>query len=557
MVSFEHNGILWFLLLIVPAFFYCTGKFNAIMNSLLNSNMLRKNPEFVRRLKHSFWSKIVLRMLAFACFVLALAGISWGMNAVPVQKNGKAITMVFDISNSMDAADAPDDMTRLQSASSYARELMSKLDDTSFSVILTKGDSQVAIPMTDDRESVQILLDNISTNLLTSQGSGLGGGVQLALDSFPAQSSQASIIWLFTDGEETDDSLSLALENALKLGVPVTIIGFGSEQESEILAGDGKTKVKTALRTGEVEKTVAAVNRKYLSGKHSLSNSEVRFVDASEVGSAWTIFEVLENISKKKIDGLNLEVENFKSEDEVYVEIELGVISRRRMFLLLSLLLLMLSVITSKFEFRNLRKNRILGAAIVAGTLFFTGCSARFSEGYGIFQGKIDFDKKDYQKSTADFLKVYVSAQKRGDVEFSDYALYGLGVSYLAQGNADCAMEKFSMISDSANDRIRFAVLYNSGIIAHRQGDYRQAAEKFRKALEIDGTSKNAKINLELSLKEKILDHEEGEESGSPESYQSSDNKALENAVYSIIRENEEEQWKSRQQHIKTSELDY
>lgn len=194
--------------------------------------------------------------------VVACAGVSWGTIAVPVQKNGNAVSLVFDISYSMNADDAPGGMTRLESAKSYASELLERMPGTSVSVVIAKGDGAVIVPLTDDRETVLGMLHVLSPSMMTSVGTSLGAGIEAAIASFPQQSSVAGRIWLFTDGDETDSSLSSALNNAVRYGIPVAIVGFGSERETEVLAGDGTTRVRTALRSQSLEKTVSSVQKK-------------------------------------------------------------------------------------------------------------------------------------------------------------------------------------------------------------------------------------------------------------------------------------------------------
>ena len=249
------------------------------------------------RTKSSFVPRTILRALAWVMIVAGAAGISWGANYVPVQKNGRALSLVFDISYSMEAEDAPGDMTRLTAAANYADSLLEHIPNTSVSVVLAKGEGVVAIPLTEDIEAVRTLLFSLSPNLMTAQGTSLGKGIQTAINSFPVQASQAAAIWLFTDGEETDGTLVNALVEAMKFGIPVTIIGFGSEREISVTAGDGKTQVKTALRSDSLEQAIASAKEKFVQkAGESPTNPEIFYIDASVLGSANT---VLDSFAKK------------------------------------------------------------------------------------------------------------------------------------------------------------------------------------------------------------------------------------------------------------------
>lgn len=57
--------------------------------------------------------------------ILAFAGFSWGTYLEPVQKSGTAVSLVFDISYSMNAEDAPGGMTRLEAVKIFGDAFVS------------------------------------------------------------------------------------------------------------------------------------------------------------------------------------------------------------------------------------------------------------------------------------------------------------------------------------------------------------------------------------------------------------------------------------------------
>ena len=77
------------------------------------------------------------------------------------------------------------------------------------------------------------------------------------------------------------------------------IVGFGEEREAEIYAGDGKTLVKTALRSDKIKEAVREANAKNLSGQgfRFIKGAEARFVDATEIGSAQKVLASLSSVS--------------------------------------------------------------------------------------------------------------------------------------------------------------------------------------------------------------------------------------------------------------------
>ena len=527
MILCERPEAFWALLLVVPAVIYSVVKYSLIVKNMKGKNDVHRS---------AFVFRTVFRAIAWCFLVTAFAGISIGTNSVPVQKNGHSVCFVMDISYSMETRDAPQNMSRLEAAANYADTLLSHMEGSSVSVVLAKGSGILAVPVTEDFESIRSLLYSLSPSLMTSAGSSLGSGINCALNSFPEQSSAAPVIWLFTDGEETDDGLLSSLNDAVRYGIPVAIIGFGSERETEIFAGDGKTKVKTALRSSKIENVILSVKKKNAAHSRS-SNAGAVYVDASQLGSARTLLKMLST-----------------KDGNTVVSYELKPVARHNVFIALSLLFFVLSFIAGEFSLQPFLKKS--SALICVLPLLLCGCSSRLHEGRMLLDGRLDWNKKDYPQAVANFLSVAEDAKEFGDEELFDYGVFGLASTYLSQGESDAALDRFAQISENCPDNIRFAVYYNSGIIAHQKGDYALAANMFKNALICNSESVDAKINLELAVQEQTVHAKTMENELVPLSENSND-QSLENAIYNVIRESDRNRWKSQEQPQERSQHDY
>ena len=179
----------------------------------------------------------------------------------------------------------------------------------------------------------------------------------------------------------------------------------------------------------------------------------------------------------------------------------------------------------------------------------FSSCSFRFSESKAILQSSWDWYQKKYQKAAAGFLNAASEADVHGDHELKQYALYGLAATYLMQNEDAAALARMDQVASDAPDQIRYASLYNSGVIAYRNGDYVKSAAKFREALKIDGTKNDAKVNLEMALQQQSLKNTSTTETELIPASESRDNsETIENAVFETIRENDKKQWKNSKQ---------
>lgn len=476
------------------------------------------------RYKKSLIVRSAFLAVGFLMLLVAYADIHWGTYLVPVQKNGVAVSLVYDISNSMLAKDCENGMTRLKASCEYTKALLNKMEGVSASVVLAKGDGVAAIPITDDYVMIESLLEVMSPKLMTVPGSSIGRGILKAKETFPANFSNAGKIWVFTDGEETDSQLRTALSECIKAGIPVTIIGFGNESESEVLAGDGKTVVNSALRSQKIVSTIEEAKKNLGFYKNQ---TEVLYIKAQEKGSAVKLINQL------------------KHSESLPVSYEAKPVPRFKLFLLLAVLFFGFSYIFTEFDFSRIKAVAKHSAGLMCFTVIisFTGCSDSTGN---VLKGAFAFAQKQYSQAAAYFNMANEAAQQKENSQAVNYTLYDLGTSYSLLGEDEAAMEKYNQIAADAPDSIRYGAWYNAGIIAHKNEDYEHAIEYFKKALEADSTRVDAKINLELSIQNVEVNVKHNQSNAVPSTEDNTQNNHdMEKAVFERIKENDKKQWKN------------
>lgn len=460
---------------------------------------------------------------AFVMLLLAYTGISWGTYLTPVQKTGNSVSMVFDISNSMMANDGPSGISRLEAASIYAKKLLSRMENISTSVVLAKGDGVAAIPLTEDKVLTESLIDVLSPNLMTVPGTSLAKGIIKAKETFQKNYSSAGRIWVFTDGEETDGQLEDALLDCMKSGIPVSIIGFGNNSETEVFAGDGKTKVKTALRTEKIQNTIGRALERF---KIYKNRAEISFINSNESGSALKLLAQLNS-------------GNTGSQITTY---EIKPVERYKLFLVLAILAFIFSYITTEIDFIRLFKMPAGLSAVCVMSIFLTGCSSNTT---GILKGTYSYHKKQYKHAVSEFVKVVDNSKQENDTITLSYSLYNLATAYATLGEEEAAKKRFEEIPEDAPDNVKYAAYYNAGILAHKNADYETAKTYFRKALEIDSSKIEAKINMELSLQMIQSNIQQNESKALPANEHDSNIPDIEKAIFERIKENDQKQWKN------------
>ena len=478
------------------------------------------------RLKKILFVRSGCLAISFIFILLARAGLTWGTYLVPVQKSGHSVAMVFDISNSMLAKDCSGNTSRLEASAIYAKKLLAKMEGTPVSVVIAKGDGIAAIPLTDDSAMVESLLEVMSPGLMTVPGSSIGKGILKAKESFNTNFSSAGRIWVFTDGEETDGQLSSALLECQKAGIPVTLIGFGSEKESPVLTGDGKTQVMTALRRDRLEKAISEASSRF---RFFNNHDNLLYINSQEKGSAVQLLSQL----------------RFGATENLITSYEVKPVPRYKLFLSLAAIFLILSYIATEFNFVRFFGTKNLKPAAAALTLFtliFTGCS---SETANIFKGTISYQQKKYRHSVSCFMEASENAAADANRLAQSYALYDLGTAYIMLGEDEAALEHFKSIAEDAPDAVRYSAFYNAGVLAWRNSDFDEARDYFRKALEIDSSKMDAKINFELSMQQSQAKGKQNQSNQIQASQEEAAPQNLEQAVFQHIKENDQKQWKN------------
>ncbi|MDR3284057.1 MAG: VWA domain-containing protein [Treponema sp.] len=520
-MTIERSWAFFFLLFLLPAALNLVFRLRALEK--LTDRESADYP-WLRDCRQRMTMRSICWMAALALLCAALSGPSWGSAAVPVQRRGTAVCLVFDISWSMTAKDADSNgLTRLEAAAQYAEALLGRFEGAAVSVALAKGTGLAAVPLTEDLNAVIPLLRSLSPGLMTAPGSDIGAGITAAVRSFPAASGAAPAIIVFTDGEETIGSLAESVVAASGYGIPVFLLGFGNAKETEIISGDGVTLVKTALRSDKLK--AAAKSAKTGPG---LGAAVVTYVEAAAPGSAALILKALARHAGQGVI--------FESRP----------IPRYQLFLALALAFFIAGLALPELHPKSLPLSLYSLFLCLSLPLLLSGCSASLAGGAKVLEGAWHWQRGDYQRAAADFLDVTGLAMKQDDLTLLQYGLYGLGAVSVMQGEYEAALERLDSLSPDAPDALRFAALYNSGVMAYHTGTYERAAAFFRKALEIDPRSVDAKLNLELAGARTEMPAAPAEEEVLPATGQD-DRQTAENALFSIIREQEQNRWKNSQ----------
>lgn len=213
--------------------------------------------------------KFVLATTALAVLIVMLARPQMGSKISHDKRNGIETIIALDISNSMLAQDvAP---SRLDKSKLLIEKLVDKFNNDKIGLIVFAGDAFVQLPITSDYVSAKMFLQDITPNLIQSQGTNIGQAIDLASKSFTQQEKVGRAIIVITDGENHEPGAEEAAKAARKKGINVYILGIGNTKGAPIPVGDGDylkdnsgNTVMTALNEDMCRQLALAGSGKYI-----------------------------------------------------------------------------------------------------------------------------------------------------------------------------------------------------------------------------------------------------------------------------------------------------
>lgn len=169
----------------------------------------------------------VLRALACAAFILALARPQLALKEEEIKAEGIDIMLVMDLSSSMLAQDFKPD--RLEVSKRVASEFVDKRAYDRLGLVVFAGESFTQCPITTDHRVVKDFMSNLKCGLL-EDGTAIGMGLASAVNRLKDSEAESKVVILLTDGVNNAGYIkpNTAAEIAKEYGIKVYTIGVGS-----------------------------------------------------------------------------------------------------------------------------------------------------------------------------------------------------------------------------------------------------------------------------------------------------------------------------------------
>lgn len=129
--------------------------------------------------------KFTLVLTALALIILMLARPQMGTRVSHEKRNGIECVIALDISNSMLAQDVVP--SRLDKSKMLVENLVDHFTNDRIGLVVFAGDAFVQLPITSDYVSAKMFLQNISPDLIQTQGTDIARALRVSMSSFTQQ----------------------------------------------------------------------------------------------------------------------------------------------------------------------------------------------------------------------------------------------------------------------------------------------------------------------------------------------------------------------------------
>ena len=196
-----------------------------------------------------FGFKLILSCLGLFFIIIALMDPLAGTEEKEVSREGIDIVYLLDVSTSMDAMDVTP--SRLMKASRIVSESLNTLGGDRASLVIFAADAYTISPLTNDYAAIDTYLTNISTKLISNQGTNYQSAFQEAVKVLKGAPNTSKLLVLLSDGEDNENTESDAVKLAKENQIHVISIGIGTEKGGPIPVEDAYGESYKSDRYGE------------------------------------------------------------------------------------------------------------------------------------------------------------------------------------------------------------------------------------------------------------------------------------------------------------------
>ena len=292
-ITFAHPWVLLFLVLVPLMAVWYVWRYRKQNAALQFSNIglfrgARKT--FRQRTRPVLY---VLRVVAVAALVVALARPQSKMSRQEMKVEGIDIVLAMDVSGSMLAEDFSPN--RLEAAKKVAGDFIAGRRNDRMGLVVFSGEAFTQVPLTIDHNVLQTQLKSLKSGVL-KDGTALGDGLATAINRIKDSEAKSKVIILLTDGINNQGAVDpqSAAEIAALYNIRLYTIGVGTQGLAPYPFRDPFGHVRYQNVPVELDE--------HLLTSMAQSTRDGHYFRATNKKSLQQIFSQIDEMEKSKID---------------------------------------------------------------------------------------------------------------------------------------------------------------------------------------------------------------------------------------------------------------
>lgn len=242
--------------------------------------------------------KIISVIVGVSMLIIALINPKIGTKIETFQRLGVDIVFAIDVSKSMLAEDISP--SRMDKSKQLVGQVINNLGGDRIGIVAYAGKAFPQLPLTTDYSSAKMFLQNMNTDMLSSQGTAIDEAIRLSSTYFDQDESTERILFIVSDGEDHNDLSYDMADIAAKNNITIYSIGVGTEKGSPIpIKKNGIVMSYKKDINGDV--VITKLNKTYLENISDKTGG--KFIEGSITNDVvQEVIQILENTEKKEFD---------------------------------------------------------------------------------------------------------------------------------------------------------------------------------------------------------------------------------------------------------------
>ena len=298
---YEFESISWswmFLLIVLISIFFIMDRAwkNKTQKSFFSKTNLERLSPNISDIKPIL--KIISVIVGVSMLIIALINPKIGTKIETFQRLGVDIVFAIDVSKSMLAEDISP--SRMDKSKQLVGQVINNLGGDRIGIVAYAGKAFPQLPLTTDYSSAKMFLQNMNTDMLSSQGTAIGEAIRLSSTYFDQDESTERILFIVSDGEDHNDLTYDMADIAAKNNITIYSIGVGTEKGSPIpIKKNGIVMSYKKDINGDV--VITKLNKTYLENISDKTGG--KFIEGSITNDVvQEVIQILENTEKKEFD---------------------------------------------------------------------------------------------------------------------------------------------------------------------------------------------------------------------------------------------------------------